>query len=868
MRKTLLLFMLLSVKLTFGQVSDDFTGGNFSANPNWSGNSSQFVVNSAKQLQTVLSSVAQSVSLVTANDLAINTKWEFFVQMNFDPSATNRARIYLISDQQDLNGPLNGYFVQIGESGSTDSYDLYRQTGTSITRIIDGPAKTRTNVNLLMARLRITRNDIGKWELLTDISGGNNFVSEGTIVDLTHVSTTWFGVRCDYTATRSNGFIFDDFVISELTADVTPPALLNVKVLDELNIEAVFSERLESNSALLASNYLLSTSGNPSIVSQTASPNVYKLTFASPMVSGAYSLTVSNVMDAKGNVISANNKVDFFYIKPYLAKVGDVVINEIFADQTPQIGLPSAEFIELWNTTDEYILLTGWKYKDLSSTYTFTADTLKPKQYLILAANADVNLFNEFGKTRGLTPWPTLNNDKDVLQLINVNGDLMDEVSYNLDWYKDTVKQQGGYSLELIDPKNRCKGIQNWMASNATSGGTPGAQNSVYQNQINSEAPKLLTTTIADEQNILLQFSKSIDSLSASKLTNYMVNNGIGNPVSALPVGPLFTTVRLKFNTPIIKGIENLLTVSNLTDCAGNLIQPSANTAKLFMAEKIKQGDILISEVLFNPKGSSVDFVEIYNNSNHTLDLKELKLANLNSADSISNVKIVSNVSQLMPAKSYWVLTTNAADIKQQYTVQYPNQIVQLSSFPAYNNDKGNVILLTDNLLLDRFDYNEGMHQTLLKIFDGVSLERGSFLMPTNAIGNFKSAAQSAGFATPTYKNSQELNASLAKNKVSLVNKTFSPDGDGFEDLLQIDYAFVNNGHIASVNIYTDKGILVRKLQRNTSIATAGNFIWDGLDDAGKLSKVGIYMIKFDAFALNGKTETFKQTCVLATRLN
>lgn len=52
-------------------------------------------------------------------------KWEFTVQINFDPSATNRARIYLISDQENLNGSLNGYSLQIGESGTTDSYDLY-----------------------------------------------------------------------------------------------------------------------------------------------------------------------------------------------------------------------------------------------------------------------------------------------------------------------------------------------------------------------------------------------------------------------------------------------------------------------------------------------------------------------------------------------------------------------------------------------------------------------------------------------------------------------------------------------------------------------------------------------------------------------
>lgn len=868
MRKTLLLFMLLSVKLTFGQISDDFTDGNFNLNPSWSGDDTKFYVNSSKQLQSSLTAIAQSVSLSTRSFLATNVKWEFTVQMDFDPSATNRARIYLISDQENLNGSLNGYFLQIGESGTTDSYDLYRQSGTTVTKIIDGTAKTRANVNVLLARIRVTRNEVGKWELFTAIDNGASFNLEGTSTDLTYTDTEWFGVRCDYTATRSNGFIFDDFTVSELNPDITPPTLLSAKALDEFNIEAVFSEKLELNSALITNNYKLSNLGNPLMINQTTLPNVYKLTFASPLVSGAYSLMVTNVKDLKGNIISSSNKVDFFYIKPYLAQIGDVVISEIFADPTPQIGLPNAEFIELWNTTNQYIVLTGWKYKNLTTTHTFVADTLKPKQYLILSANADVNLFKSFGKTIGLTSWPTLNNDKDVLKLVNQNGDIIDEVAYTLDWYKDPIKAQGGYSLELIDPKNKCKSIQNWMASNAIIGGTPGQQNAVYQFQMSNDAPKLLTATVIDEQNVRLEFSKYVDSLSASKLSNYLINNGVGNPISALPIGPLFNIVNLKFSTTIAKGVENLLTVNNIMDCAGNVIDPLANSAKLFMAEKIKQADILISEVLFNPRNGSVDFIEIYNHTNHVLDLKELSLANVSSSGDLSNIKSLSNISQFILPKSYWVLTINPEDIKQQYKVENSNQFVKMSSLPTYNIDKGTVVLITDQFTVDRFDYNDSMHLALLKNVKGVSLERVSFLKSANDLGNFKSAAQSTGFATPTYRNSQEEDINSLKNNVSLANKVFSPDGDGYEELLQIDYRFVDNGNIANVNIYTDKGILVRKLQRNTSVATAGNFIWDGLNDAGQKSKVGIYIIKFDAFALNGKTETFKQACVLAAKLN
>ncbi len=599
MRKTLLFLMLFSVKLTSAQVFDDFSDGNFNANPSWVGQTTAYNVNGSKQLQSSLSAVSQTVALAVPNFLSLNAKWEFFVQMNFDPSTSNQARIYLIADQQDIKGPINGYFIQIGESGSTDSYDLYRQTGNVVTKIIDGPAKNRVDVNTLLARIKVTRDNVGKWELATDITGGTNYNVEGNVTDLTHVNSDWFGVRCEYTATRSTGFIFDDFSITELIPDVTPPTLVSAKVLDEFTIEAVFSERLLPTSALLPSNYVVNLMGMPASVSATSNANVYRLTFASALPSGDYKLTVNTVKDLKGNEIGANNIVSFFYLKPYT----------------------------------------------------------------------------------------------------------------------------------------------------------------------------------------------------------------------------------------------------------------------------LKNGDVLISEVLFNPKTGSVDFVEIYNNSNQILDLKELQLANVDANGNPASIKNVGTTSIYMPAKTYWVLTTNPNSIKQAYQVKFPNQLIQMSSLPAFNNDKGTVLLLGSAGLLERFDYNENMHIALLQDHEGVSLERISFSRAANEPGNFKSAAQAIGFATPTSKNSQEEDPTLAKNKVSLSSKTFSPDGDGFEDLLQIDYKFTDNSKFANVNIYTDQGVLVRRLEKNTTIATAGNFTWDGLNDVGQQSKVGIYVVKFDVFSLNGKAETFKQTCILAAKL-
>jgi len=869
MKKILLISLLLFSKIAFSQVSDSFNDGDFSQNPVWNGDASYFQINSLSQLQSKGQQLAsQTISLSTANQLGLNASWEFLVQLNFDPTTTNFVRIYLTSDREDLKGNLNGYFIQIGETGATDGFHLYRQNGSSTTRIITGPQKNRANANVVYAKIKVTRDASGKWDLFSDLAGGSNFNLEGSIVDNTITSSEFTGVYCKYaTASRYNQFIFDDFIVDDLVPDIIPPSIKSIVVVNPLALDVTFSEALDLNSASTLSNYYLSNGyAHPANISATAFPNVYRLTFSKEFISGDYSLTINNVKDKKGNTITQNSNLGFTYIKPYAAKYGDVVINEIFANPTGNTTLPQKEYVELWNTTNEYILTQGWKYSDQTSTYTFLVDTIKPNQHVILTAKADETLFKPFGKTIGLSPWPSLNNDKDILTLTDNTGKIIDKIAYYDAWYKDDVKKKGGYSLELIDPKNICGGIQNWSASVDVSGGTPGQQNSVFHAQISTEIPKLLSSDIIDSVTVQILYSKSVDSLSAVQLSNYSINNAIGNPISAIVQTPYFNSVTLKFSNEIASGIESLLTVNNITDCAGNVISSTQNSAKLFIAKKIVKGDILISELLFNPRLGGADFVEIYNHTDHVLDLKDLQLANADGSGNPAGIKNISTKNLLIPSKTYWVITTNEANIKQNYETRFPLQFVQLASLPAYNNDKGSVILLNNGQVIDQLNYNSKIHHPLIQNDDGISIERVSFDVDTNDPNNFKSAASTVGFATPTYKNSQESNG--GESFVNLQSKTFSPDGDGFEDVLMLDYQLAENASLATISVFSDKGRLVRKLLKNQTISTKGSLTWDGLGDRGETCGIGIYVVLFDVFDLNGNTKRFKNTCVLAGKLN
>src|SRR5690606_15526958 len=95
---------------------------------------------------------------------------------------------------------------------------------------------------------------------------------------------------------------------------------------------------------------------------------------------------------------------------------------------------------------------------------------------------------------------------------------------------------------------------------------------------------------------------------------------------------------------------------------------------------------------------------------------------------------------------------------------------------------------------------------------------------------------------------------------------TFSPDNDGFEDILQISYQFNKAGMIANATIFSDEGIPVRRLLKNFTLDSAGVFVWDGLDDQNSMAGVGIYILYAEIFDADGTVKKFRKPFVLAAK--
>jgi len=546
----------------------------------------------------------------------------------------------------------------------------------------------------------------------------------------------------------------------------------------------------------------------------------------------------------------------------------DVVMDELFPDPTPVIGLPDAEFIELKNISSVAINLYNWQVSDGTSTATIKTNfILQPDSFVVICGTSALTSYANYGPAIAVASFPSLNNDGDMISLLSPEGLTIHVVSYNKSWYQNEVKSDGGWTLEMIDTKMPCIGFDNWKASTDAKGGTPGQQNSADGNNKDDQPPSLLRTYTIDSVTIIAVFDKSLDSNSAVPSSNYQLDNGIGNPVSAVPQLPLFNEVLLKLSVKMDAKMVYQLTVNNITDCAGNAIN-MMNTAKAGLPVTADSTSIVINEILFNPKSGGYDYAELYNRSDEVIDLKQLYIANKDAQGALASIKQLGNASYLFFPGEYLALTENSQWVKENYVVKHPDKIIELSALPSLPDDNGNIVLVNQlGNIVDELYYDHKWHFPLIADEDGVALERIDYNQPTQNQNSWTSAASTAGFGTPTYQNS-EFRADLKlKATIDVQPKLFSPDNDGNEDYCFINYRVTEPGNVANISIFDAAGRPVRYLIKNATLALTGNFRWDGLDDTQHKLPVGMYIVLTEIFNLQGKTRQFKSVVTLAGRL-
>jgi hypothetical protein len=542
----------------------------------------------------------------------------------------------------------------------------------------------------------------------------------------------------------------------------------------------------------------------------------------------------------------------------------DVVIDEIMADPAPQAGLPSNEWLEFKNTANIPVNLQNWRIGDATGQSGPMPDfILQPDSFVIVCTGSAVAAMSAFGTTISVTSFPSLDNDGDLLFLRAANGRTIHAVSYTSGWYQNEVKKDGGWTLEMTDTKNPCAGSNNWKASAGTAGGTPGKKNSIDAVNNDAIAPQLKRAYTIDNVTIILIYDEPVDSLSGATLANYFIDGG-STLVSATSIAPLFNKVLLKTSTPLVANTVYNITAGNVKDCKNNTIA-TGNKVKVGLPVDAATGEWTINEILFNPRSGAYDYVEFYNNSNKIFDASKLYIANRNSSGVISSIKPLSTVPFYVFPGEYIVETEEDASLALQYLVKNPDNVLLISSPPSYSDDEGTVVALNfQGNVVDEVKYKDDWHFKLIENAEGVSLERIDPAGPSQDAANWHSAASTAGYGTPSYKNSQYKLLNSINASIEATPKVFSPDNDGRDDIATIQYRVTEPGFIANITIFDATGRPVRNLVRNGTLGLKGYWNWDGLDDKGNKLPAGVYVLYSELFNLAGKKYLFKPTAILA----
>lgn len=591
------------------QITDQFTDGNFTMNPPWTGDDSLYRVNTSLQLQSIGTIGGNSCMVMTGPD-ADTLEWNMWLRMAFNPSSQNQVRIYLRSDQRNVKGNVNAYYLQLGGStGSTDSIALYRQNGTIHTCLFKGrPGTLGKNSNTLKL---MVRQEGGLWTVYADTATKGIWIKEGQYADsVTHLEPM-VGIWFRYTSGNASNLYADDVHIGPPVKDLSPPAVTLAWMPESVQVRLEFSEsKLKCDRCSIHFNSISLPLNN-----ELTSPLL--LNVPAVLKDQVNSLVIQGLQDEAGNVLDTILELFYHQWQP-----GDLLITELMPDPDPPVGLPNAEYAEVWNPLKVPLFLGTISISDGSTTAALPPIYLPADAMLLLSAQKDSSVFSPYSIIYGLSGMPSLNNSNDRIQL-KFGNLVLHDVAYDLSWYGGTAKANGGYSLELKNPLQLCKGSANWTASNDATGGTPGRKNSVWSQEPDVSPPMYTNWRIDDHSDLLLFMNEPVvklDSISLQphgKMTWLITDDGL--------------TLQLHSTDSLHHGTSYQLILHGVGDCSNNEGLLSLNFS-FYELRAIKQNDVIISEVhVANDNGpnslSGVPYLELHNTTAFAKALDKMQLS-------------------------------------------------------------------------------------------------------------------------------------------------------------------------------------------------------------------------------------------------
>lgn len=275
-------------------------------------------------------------------------------------------------------------------------------------------------------------------------------------------------------------------------------------------------------------------------------------------------------------------------------------------------------------------------------------------------------------------------------------------------------------------------------------------------------------------------------------------------------------------------------------------------------ASSVQPGEIILNELLPAPFAEGSEYIELYNRSQQTLSLTGLALATRKADGSISTLYPLSAITTPLEPGGYVLLSKLLSGVEAFYLISAPQALHEVK-LPVLANNGATVVLLrlTDLTVIDEVSYSPKWHDSAIKEPKGVALERIDPDKPTQDATNWHSAAESAGYGTPGYRNSQQLLPS------STLNGFERPYWSDSERSYLFRYQLANAGYRCRIWVFDTMGRRIAEIANLSTLATEGTLRWDGLGYDGSRPKPGIYIFYAELFLPNGTTHTQREVFLI-----
>ncbi len=261
---------------------------------------------------------------------------------------------------------------------------------------------------------------------------------------------------------------------------------------------------------------------------------------------------------------------------------------------------------------------------------------------------------------------------------------------------------------------------------------------------------------------------------------------------------------------------------------------------------------LVVNEIMFKPDGCDCEWIEVLNRSTGTLNIRGWTLE-----DSRGSPKNIADHDLIMGSGTFLVL------VEDDDTFQAIHPDI---SRPAFRSPSGGWTTLNDvdgplgfadaivirdgyGTMVDSVAYAESWTDP------GRSVERIDPAAPSPHAANW-SPHFGVSSSSPGAENSVSFHLPAEGKVLSLSTKTFSPNGDGKDDLVAVSVALPGAG-LVRLSVFDINGRLVRRLIDGETVDSGRVTFWDGSLGDGARARTGVYLLMFEA-RMHASGETFR----------